>query len=381
MRLSRAADFCFSPCRAVISFRMLVVLVLVLAGLPPAQADPKSTVANPGDDGDACGRTVLGVKGTQFTVNGQASFLLGASYYGGLGAPEHFVRQDLSDLKRDGFNWIRVWANWGASENNVSAFDSDGNAREPFLARLQWLVAECDQRGMLVDVTLSRGDSGAGQPRLLGLVAHRRAVETVVTALKTHRNWYLDLSNERNVGDKRFTSMDELKDLRQLARRLDPDLLVTASHGSDIEPEELAGYLKTVGVDFIAPHRPRDKRSPEQTEATTKDYLSRMRDLGRIVPVLYQEPFRRGYGNWQPVAEDFLTDARGALAGGAAGWCFHNGSGGPKGDDQPRSFDLRAKRLFEQLDAQEQKAVQCLRNGVRQTPNPRTGGSSEERNK
>lgn len=378
MRKTENADACLLPCRAAITFGMLVVLVVLLAGSNYSQASPKSEVANPDEGGDAGERAILGVKGTQFTVNGQPTFLLGASYYGGLGAPESFILQDLNDLKLNGFNWIRIWANWGASENNVSAFDADGNAREPFLARLQWLVAECDQRGLLVDVTLSRGDNGAGQPRLMGLVAHRRAVETVVTALKSHRNWYLDLSNERNVGDKRFTSMDDLKDLRQLVSQLDPDLLVTASHGSDIEPEELAGYLKTVGVDFITPHRSRDKRSPEQTESTTKDYLIRMRDLGRIVPVLYQEPFRRGYGNWQPVAEDFLTDARGALVGGAAGWCFHNGSGGPKGDDQPRSFDLRAKRLFEQLDEQEQKAVRGLQNVVRQASNLRTTGSSED---
>lgn len=304
--------------------------------------------------------TVLGIKGSQFTVNGQPRFLTGASYYGGLGAPEEFVRQDLDELEKSGFNWIRVWANWGASENNLSAFDADGKPREPFLTKLQWLVGECDRRGMLVDVTLSRGDSGAGQPQMLGLTAHRQAVETIVSALKAHRNWYLDLSNERNIRDKRYTSTDDLKNLRELARRLDSDLLVTASHGGDIDPEELSGYLNTVGVDFIAPHRPRDIGSPRQTEAATRNYLKRMRDLGRVAPVLYQEPFRRGYGDWTPMAEDFIVDARGALAGGAAGWCFHNGSGGPKGDDQPRSFDLRKKRLLDQLDAQEQKAIKGL---------------------
>jgi len=320
---------------------------------------------------DAVTNTVLGITNAQFTVNGRPAFLLGASYYGGLGAPEDFVRRDLNDLRQSGFNWIRVWANWGAFENNVSAFDADGNPREPFIAKLKWIVAECDRRGMLVDVTLSRGDRAAGQPKLLGLSAHRQAVETVVTALKGRRNWYLDLSNERNVGDKRFTSMDDLKNLRQLARRLDPDLLVTASHGSDIDPKELTGYLETAGVDFITPHRSRDKDSPGQTETTTKDYLSRMRDMGRLVPVLYQEPFRRGYGRWQPVAEDYLADARGALAGGAAGWCLHNGNGGGNADDQPRrSFDLREKRLFDQLDAQEQKAVQGLQGLVRQVRTP-----------
>jgi hypothetical protein len=87
--------------------------------------------------------------------------------------------------------------------------------------------------------------------------------------------------------------------------------------------------------------------------------------VGRVVPVHHQEPFRRGYGNWEPSAEDFLTDLRGAVAGGAAGWCFHNGSQRKAPGQKPRrSFDLRERRLFEQLDPVERelvaKAKSCL---------------------
>ena len=58
------------------------------------------------------------------------------------------------------------------------------------------------------------------------------------------------------------------------------------------------------------------------------------------------------------MAADFLTDLGGAVAGGAAGWCFHNGSPKDTPDKGPhRSFDLRTKRLFEQLDVEEQKVV------------------------
>jgi hypothetical protein len=46
------------------------------------------------------------------------------------------------------------------------------------------------------------------------------------------------------------------------------------------------------------------------------------------------------------------------LRGGAAGWCFHNGGQRAKPDRQPsRSFDLREKRLMDQLDEEEMKAV------------------------
>ena len=73
-----------------------------------------------------------------------------------------------------------------------------------------------------------------------------------------------------------------------------------------------------------------------------------MTQVGRIVSVQHQEPFRRGYQEWEPIAADFLTDLRGAVAGGAAGWCFHNGTQRNSPDQQPRrSFDLRNRRLFD----------------------------------
>ncbi len=86
-----------------------------------------------------------------------------------------------------------------------------------------------------------------------------------------------------------------------------------------------------------------------------------MKEIGRIVPVHYQEPLRRGYAAWEPVSTDFLTDLRGALKGGAAGWCFHNGGQRTKPDEQPRrSFDLRSKRLLDRLDEEEMKVVNSV---------------------
>jgi endo-1,4-beta-mannosidase len=305
---------------------------------------------------------VLGVDQTHFTLNGKPTFLYGISYYGALGASDEAVRADLDDMQRHGLNWIRVWATWSAFDHDVSAVDADGNARAEFLARLKALVADCDARGMVVDVTLSRGDKAAGPPRLGTHDAHARAVETIVTELKPFRNWYLDLSNERNVRDARYTSFEDLRDLRELVRRLDPDRLVTASQGGDIDADELRRYVQEMSVDFITPHRPRDAESPGQTEAKTREYLAQMATLGRVVPVHYQEPFRRDYGAWQPTAQDFLADYGGALAGGAAGWCLHNGSSRSADDGRPRrSFDLRDGRLFEQLDEQERQALALIR--------------------
>jgi hypothetical protein len=334
--------------RALVGGRPALILLLSLTFLLGHEA--------------AMAATILGIKDTRFTLNGSPTFLLGISYYGALGAPEATLKQDLDEMQRHGFNWLRLWATWHAFENDVAAVDGEGHPRPQFLERLKSLVAECDRRGMVVDVTLSRGNGVTGPQRLQSLAAHRRAVETLVGALKPHRNWYLDLSNERNIRDPRYTSDEDLTALREVVQRLDPERLVTASHAGDIDRADLRDYLQQVRVDFISPHRPRDEKSPAQTEAKSREYLAWMRELGRVVPLHYQEPFRRGFGGWEPRAEDFLTDLRGAVAGGAAGWCFHNGDERNQPDGRPRrSFDLREKRLLHQLDAEEKKVVESVK--------------------
>ncbi|MBP7053573.1 MAG: DUF4038 domain-containing protein [Phycisphaerae bacterium] len=299
--------------------------------------------------------TVLGIEGTRFTLNGRPVFLLGISYYGGLGASQDSIRRDLDDMQKYGFNWLRVWATWGLGDADVSAVDAQGRAREPFLGRLEWLVAECDRRGLVVDVTLTRDASG----RLPDLAAHQRAVATLVEALKTHRNWYLDLANERDVRDGRYVSISEIKILRDQMRRIDPQRLVTASFGGhDLDEEYVRESIDAAGIDFLCPHRPRHAESPGQTEGRTRELLALMQKIARVAPVHYQEPFRRGYTQWEPTASDFVSDLRGAVAGGAAGWCFHNGTQRGAPDQQPRrSFDLRDRRLFDQLDSEERTFV------------------------
>ncbi len=310
----------------------------------------------------------LDIAGSAFTLDGRPAFLLGASYYGALGASKEFIRLDLDDLQRHGFNWIRVWATWSAFSNDVSAVDAEGRAREPFLSKLAWLVDECDRRGLVVDVTLSRGNGVTGPPQLATLAAHQRAAETLVRALAAHRNWYLDLGNERNIRDARFVSLEELRQLRDAVKRLDPRRLVTASHaGGELSVEEARRYVEEAQLDFLAPHRPREPGSPAQTEARTRELLAGLAQAGCAAPVHYQEPFRRGYGAWQPRAADFRGDLDGARKGGAAGWCFHNGDTRSAPDGEPRrSFDLRARRLFDQLDAEERAFLASLSAAVSQ---------------
>lgn len=324
------------------------LLVLLAQSAIPATAAEKSG-------------TRLAVRDGRFVINDKPVFLLGCSYYGGLGGTQETWQADFDDMQRAGINWIRVWATWGAFGNDVSAVDTEGRPREPYFEKLKSLLEECDRRGIVVDVTLSRGNGSTGPARLQTQEAHRRAVETLVTAFKPWRNWYLDLANERNIRDARYVSFDELKDLRQRVAELDPERLVTASQGGDLSADDVRKYVIDVRVDLVCPHRPRDKDSPGHTEEETRRCLKVMQELGRVVPVHHQEPFRRGYPGLLPEARDYETDLKGAIAGGAGGWCFHNGSERGAADEQPRrSFDLSRKRLFDQLDAVERDVLERL---------------------
>ena len=120
---------------------------------------------------------VLGISGSSFTLDGQPTFLLGNSYYGALGIedPER-VEKDMEELSKYGFNWIRVWATWDFDDFDVSAVAPDGAIRQPYMERLENLCRKAGQRGMVVDVTVTRGKS----PRFPSTFREHTAVMTTL---------------------------------------------------------------------------------------------------------------------------------------------------------------------------------------------------------
>ena len=204
-------------------------------------------------------------------------------------------------------------------------------------------------------------------------VRDRPAVQELVRGLQPLRNWYLDMANEHNLraGNghpaNKEVSFEQLARLRNAAKAVDPARLVTASYCGDASEADIRKYVGEVRLDFLSPHRQRGRTSPAETAAKTRQALAMMETIGRVVPVHYQEPFRRAFApGWQPAAEDFVADLKGAIEGGAAGWCFHNGDARAAEGGRPRrSFDLREQRLFDQLDPEERKAVDRMAEVVR----------------
>src|SRR4051794_35543872 len=84
------------------------------------------------------------VRGKMLGIDGRPVFLLGCSYYAGVGASEDVYKRDLGELRNCGFNWIRVWATWAAYGKDVSVFDGKSGAVRPeYFDRLKKLLEEC----------------------------------------------------------------------------------------------------------------------------------------------------------------------------------------------------------------------------------------------
>lgn len=303
----------------------------------------------------------LGVSsdGRYFTLNGKPTFLLGISYYAGTSVEKQDdLERDLDDMVACGFNWIRVWAFWDLEEN-VAVLTPDGQIREPYMSRLKKMITECNERRMIVDVTMHRGGPHAPSDQ----AGHLACAKVLATELRRYRNVYIDVGNERDVGDARFVSYDDVGALIGAIKAIDPKRLCTAS-GVPSSESDLNKYLSTGRCDFIATHLCRDASCPAETGKTVGTFISWMKTLGRRVPVHLQEPFRRDYGSWQPTEEDYYRDATGAKMGEGAGWCLHNGA--TRGDPPFRSFCMNNKhgRLFSQLDPVELSVARGVKDRI-----------------
>ena len=154
-----------------------------------------------------------------------------------------------------------------AAKRGVARYEPPGCYRrgptrdrsEPYMEKLEWLIAECDCRGMVVDVTLTKGEGRLGNAHLSALDKHARALETLTSQLKAWRNWYLDVANEHNIHSRslstKFVSFGDARVLRDRVKKVDRKRLVTISYVRDASKDEVRNYLFDVQVP-LGPARP-----------------------------------------------------------------------------------------------------------------------------
>ncbi len=336
--------------------RLLASLAVLVAILPrPALGAEASS------NGGRTTTLAISGDGRFFTINGTPTFLNGLSYYGAqsITTPSHRTA-DLDDMAADGFNWIRVWVYWKYPKDgeDFSVMTRDGVVRPVYMKRLKTLIAECDERGIIVDCSLNR-DAKGGWVGARNQAEHLTAVRVLAAELRPYRNVYIDVSNERDVRDGRFVSLSDCGQLIDAVKSVDPDRLCTAS-GVPHSQNELSDYKTLAHMDFITPHLCRNAECPAKTVGTVKRFVQWMDELGWRVPIHLQEPFRRGYGRYAATVEDFYRDCSGAKVAEAAGWCLHNGGNARKRPHRCFNMGDREGRLYAQWDRVEQTVVANL---------------------
>ncbi len=297
----------------------------------------------------------ISADGRYFTIDGVPTYLNGVSYYGATSiTTASFRTSDLDDMVADGFNWIRVWGHWqwptGTGED-VSVLTYNGQVREPYMTRLKALITECNSRGIIVDVSLNR-DGNGDWVGARTQANHLACVQTLATQLLPYRNVYIDVANERDVGDDRYVSLSECGQLIDAIHAIDADRLCTAS-GVPSSQTDLANFRNVGKLQFITPHLCRSSGCSAQTITTVNTYNTWMTNLGWRIPIHLQEPFRRGYTSYNPVEDDFLRDCNGGKLAGAAGWCLHNGANGTGAPYRSFLMSDAQGRLYAQWDSVE----------------------------
>jgi len=310
-----------------------------------------------GTSGSAAYAVTLGISpdGRFFTLDGVPTYLNGVSYYGAQTITTASYRtSDLDDMVADGFNWIRVWGYWtnAVTSEDVSVLTYDGYSRSTYMNRLKTLITECNNRGIIVDVSLNRDAYGTWVGARTQ-AQHLKAVQTLATELLSYRNVYIDISNERDVGDGRYVSLSECGALINAIKAIDPTRLCTAS-STPTSQSQLSDFKNTAKMDFISPHLCRDSSCPAATLGTVNNYSSWMDNLGWRIPIHLQEPFRRGYStSFNPLEDDFLRDCSGGKLAGAAGWCLHNGDNFDAAPYRSFTMDNARGRLYAQWESAE----------------------------
>jgi len=306
-------------------------------------------------------KTVLTVKDRSFYINGKKTFLIGFSYYGGLGASVDQMKIDINYMKNKGFNWFRLWSMWNRCLQNASIVDLHGEWVPDVYSKFVAMMNFCDKNGIIIDVTghfCNKNFSNCcnAQDRTCDgpfsdcakpsepcrtIADLKKFWQNMAKLCKPWRNLYFDIANEHDVQDARHVNSKDVQKIRNAIKAIDPDRLVTCSGAQTYQAN--AEHL-----DFMAPHLARGHEPWKKTCPWLQLHGPKFNDG----PVQLQEPFRNGYGSDMYEWWEFCEDLKRAIncSFPAAGWCFHNDA----------AYDLKNNKFIDELDPEEKKFIRRL---------------------
>ena len=251
---------------------LLIFFFGVMSLLPSVQASAQNS-------------PVIGIKGTNFTLNQEPFDFTGVSFFNALYNPTFNRSQEtqlrwLEKFNDHGITVLRIWGEWDNTLGFVDTCDScslynrDGSLRPLYLQRLKTLLTNAASLNMVVELALFSSES---KDKKLADKAADRAVKEITLALKPYRNLVVQIWNEYNY--RTFDYFD-------IVKQHDPDRLVSNSPGGG---GTLGEDKDNERLDFLSPHTTRQGKHWEKAYKELKDLLEKFNK-----PVVDDEPARAG---------------------------------------------------------------------------------------
>jgi hypothetical protein len=229
---------------------------------------------------------ILRVDGTRLLLDNEPYFFQGLSFFNAFYNPAFNAETGkwLDVFLANGCNALRVWCQWDFdpvrrpfvdSAPESTLFRDDGGLKPDVWQRLEALLRETDERGMVVEVTLFAKEKAPDQPLPYLLNGTRAAAE----ALRPFRHVILQLWNEHTRADR---------ELFDTAKKADPDRIVTSSVGG---ASALGTDEQNRMYDLLTPHTARSD-SEHYWEEAPRQIAQLLERFGK--PVLDDEPARCG---------------------------------------------------------------------------------------
>ncbi len=267
-----------------------------------------------------------------FYLNGHRRTLLGISYDNALQATGDVVRAKLDEIKELGCNLITI---------RGAVFNQDGTVKSAELERLLLCHTEAGKRGIIIGTSIQC--AWFSEPGF-----HREALVSLAAALRPMRNGYIDLAPSRNLRDAHFVPISELRQLRDVVKKIDPNRPLTATHQGEMKSDDLRDYVDVAQLDFIAVQGPPVPYVLSKRAGTQLNQW--VQTATRRVPVIFERTYIKPSED-APVAPDFYQDLQGALEARASGWILRR-----------ESRDDSTRPIADQLNAAERTLFQKIRN-------------------
>jgi hypothetical protein len=303
----------------------------------------------------------LGIKDGHFTIDGTAKFLVFISYFDALDVSESELRADFDYFKGHGIDGIRIMIDWRTQDGRFAVptahyaqdtvMDFGGAMREGPFSNLVWVLNLANEKGLVVDLTLSNElvSSNVNGPTSLTRAELKNGLDILTQRLKTlgYKHVMFDLQNEYDDSDiwiqgpsagppdpnnlVHLTTADIQDLIDNHVHAFDSSRIVFASMTHTGDAHTNSGG-QTIKNEFAAQHGMAIAYHDARDDNWWGWTGTVVNNLSGGLPVYLQEPAKfedgpLGNGNWASGQWNGLAAVAAAKAAGAAAWTFHTSAG------------------------------------------------------